>query len=65
LRERKSRKTTIYAKEAGNMTREQVKKLRRRREREVYRQWFVLGFATAGVLCSVLFWLVCRKVGMV
>ena len=47
------------------MTRNQVKKLRRRKEREVYRQWFVLGFATAGILCSVLFWLVARKVGMV
>ncbi len=47
------------------MTRNQVKKLRRRQEREVYRQWFVLGFATAGILCSVLFWCVARKVGMV
>ena len=47
------------------MTRATIKKIRRRQEREVYRQWFVLGFATAGILCSVLFWIVCRKVGLV
>jgi hypothetical protein len=47
------------------VTRATIKKLRRRQEREVYRQWFVLGFSTAGILCSVLFWLVARKVGLV
>jgi hypothetical protein len=35
------------------------------KEREACVQWFVYGFAAAGALCSVLFWIVARKVGMI